>query len=90
MLAKRVSTCLASLHNDEANVSLNMFYRWLKCLLIFILINASIPSEGSLKAEFPERPITIVVAFGVGGSADRMSHVECCIQRAGAACSGHK
>ncbi len=51
----------------------NIFYLWLKCLLVFILINASIPSEGSLNAEYPERPITIVVAFGVGGSADRMA-----------------
>ena len=51
----------------------NIFYLWLKCLLVFILINASILSEGSLSAEYPERPITIVVAFGVGGSADRMT-----------------
>lgn len=41
--------------------------------MVFVLFNASILGDCSLNAEFPERPITIVVAFGVGGSADRMT-----------------
>lgn len=29
----------------------------------------------SLKADFPESPVTVTVAFGVGGSADRMARI---------------
>ena len=40
----------------------------LRVLLLLLLLPVAAPAD-----DYPERPITIVVAFGVGGSADRMT-----------------
>ena len=44
------------------------------CLrLVAILVCLAAHPGLALGEEYPERPVTIVVGFGVGGSADRMA-----------------
>jgi putative tricarboxylic transport membrane protein len=46
-------------------------YRACVCMIVFLVSGAF--SIASLAQGYPDRPLTFVVAFGVGGSADRMA-----------------
>ncbi|MGK0238026.1 MAG: putative tricarboxylic transport membrane protein [Candidatus Pelagisphaera sp.] len=48
-------------------------FRYRICIYMIVSLLSGVVSSVSLAKEYPDKPLTFVVAFGVGGSADRMT-----------------